>query len=408
MYFEDEGTMISKMLNNRVIIVFGDDMHNTYGVIRSLGEAGILPYFIDVNTKEESFVEKSRYLKQSWRVETVEKGVAILIEQFGHEEQKPVVICTSDPTIHAIDIQYDVLESMFIIPNVRQKQGEITRLMDKNVMRQYAKYSGFELINNLSLDLTNFEDSDLNCVNYPCLIKPTTSLEGSKKDIRICRDRTELNRTLKELSNHVHVVEIQDYIKKDIELLLLGAVLRSGEVIMPLFWGKKREDPKLEGSTAWAICTKDFPGFDIRKVQIFFDAIGYYGLFSIEYLVKGGKHYFLEVNLRNDGNGYAPTFGGVNLPYIWVMDALGYDVSGFKRHIVSSFHAQIETTDFGYILRKPYKILSWLYDTIMTECYMVASSADPDPWKEKCCYSRNFFRKLYCYLYLQLAKRRQK
>lgn len=387
----------------RKVIVFGDDMHNTYGVIRSLGEAGILSYFIDVNTKDFSFVEKSRYIKKCWRVETADKGIITLIQQFGFEEQKPVVICTSDSTIHAIDIQYDVLEPMFLIPNARHKQGEITRLMDKNVMREFANKAGFDLIHSINLNLRNFCESEIDDIKYPCLVKPTTSLEGTKSDIRICHSRGELCGVLEELSTYIHFVEIQDYIKKDIELLLMGCVLQSGEVIMPLFLGKKREDPKLEGSTAWAICTRDYPGFDISKVQRFFDEIGYYGLFSIEYLVKGGKQYFLEVNLRNDGNGYAPTFGGVNLPYIWVMDAVGEDVSKLKRQIEKDFYAQVETTDYGYLKCKPYMLFIWLYDIVKTECFLVANKIDPYPWEEIVRHEKFFVRPFHRGLYKLLV-----
>ena len=30
-----------------------------------------------------------------------------------------------------------------------------------------------------------------------------------------------------------------------------------------------------------------------------------------------GNDYFLEINMRNDGNAYCVTSAGVNLPYIW-------------------------------------------------------------------------------------------
>ena len=120
-------------------------------------------------------------------------------------------------------------------------------------------------------------------------------------------------------------------------------------------------------------------------------------IFSLEYLVKGDKLYFLEINLRNDGNGYSPTFGGVNLPYLWAMDAVGEDMSQYPRIITKSFHAQVESTDFSYLKKNPTKILSWLIDTVRTECYMVANKKDIEPWNEIVRHKNIFIKYPYKY-----------
>ncbi len=390
--------------NMNEIIVFGDDFHNTYGVIRSLGEAGTHPYFIDVNTRGNSFVEKSKYIKKSWRVDNTSQGIRVLLENFSKFKSKPVVICTSDKTIHEIDIHYDELKQWFFLPHANAKQGEISRLMQKDLMRKYAKDVGFDLTNSITVDLREFDIKDLSNINYPCLVKPTTSLEGSKSDISVCYNINELKKSLREVSKNASEVEIQDYIRKDVELLLMGCVLRSGEVIMPLYLLKLKEDPKLEGSTAWALCQKTYPGFDIQKVREFVKRIGYYGIFSLEFLVKGDKHYFLEINLRNDGNGYAPTYGGVNIPYIWALDAIGGDVSEYKRIIEDDFYAQVELTDYGYLKSKPYTILNWLIDAFKTDCFYVANKQDPKPWEELLRRERFFVRPFHRLLYKFLVK----
>lgn len=381
------------------IIVFGDDFHNTYGVIRSLGEEGMSPYFINVHKGEHSFVEKSKYIRKTWRVGTPTEGVKVLKKEFANSHTKTVVICTSDPTIHEIDVNYEELSEFLILPNANNKQGEITRLMDKNVMRIYAEEAGFDLINNTTIVPLSYTQEQIEKVNYPCLVKPTNSLDGTKNDIRKCINKQQLKDTLKELSTHNHHVEIQDYIEKEVELLIMGCVLRSGEVVMPLFLGKKREDPCLEGSTAWSLCTPDFSNFNKQKMRRFFDLINYRGIFSLEYLVKGDKLYFLEINLRNDGNGYSPTFGGVNLPYLWAMDAVGEDMSQYPRIITKSFHAQVESTDFSYLKKNPTKILSWLIDTVRTECYMVANKKDIEPWNEIVRHKNIFIKYPYKLLY---------
>ena len=74
------------------MIVFGDDFHNTYGVIRSLGEEGLNPYFINVHQGEHSFIEKSKYIRKTWRVGTPAEGVDILKREFSNSQIKTVVI----------------------------------------------------------------------------------------------------------------------------------------------------------------------------------------------------------------------------------------------------------------------------------------------------------------------------
>ena len=56
----------------------------------------------------------------------------------------------------------------------------------------------------------------------------------------------------------------------------------------------------------------------IEKVEKFIREIGYKGLFSVEFIRDAvGNDYFLEINMRNDGNAYCVQCAGVNLPNIW-------------------------------------------------------------------------------------------
>lgn len=44
----------------------------------------------------------------------------------------------------------------------------------------------------------------------------------------------------------------------------------------------------------------------MNTVRYFIRDLGYSGLFSLEFIRdKSGKDYFMELNMRNDGNAYA-------------------------------------------------------------------------------------------------------
>ena len=58
-------------IRNKAIVI-GSDHYNTLGVIRSLGEKGI-PVYLILITQNEGFVDKSKYVAQSWSVHSSEK-----------------------------------------------------------------------------------------------------------------------------------------------------------------------------------------------------------------------------------------------------------------------------------------------------------------------------------------------
>ena len=67
------------------------------------------------------------------------------------------------------------------------------------------------------------------------------------------------------------------------------------------------------------------------KIKDFVRAIGYKGLFSVEFMITKDKAYFLEINLRNDGTCYITTQAGVNMPAIWACCALALDSAKLPR-----------------------------------------------------------------------------
>lgn len=331
------------------LIVLGDDFWNTLGIIRSLGEAGERPYFINV-CSHNSFVKRSRYIKQYWQVESVAEGVEVMKREFAHEEFKPVVFCSSDPIISYVDNHYDELSQRFILPNAAEKQGEINRLMDKDVMLAVADKVGILHPACISLDITTLERSDINGlkVNYPCITKPLMSIQGSKADIVPCGDADALWDTLQKiLIAGCHRVQVQDYITKEYEMLLSGYALPNGMVIIPGIITKLKEYPM--GFTSYASIDPDTNKYiPVELVQNYVREMKYSGIFSLEFLLCKGEMYFMEINLRNDGNSYAPTYGGVNTHYLWAKGITGDDVLEVHTKIQKVYEFQQESNALNY------------------------------------------------------------
>ena len=202
------------------IIVFGGNHHNTLGVIRSLGEAGITPILI-LHGTNHSFVAQSKYISQTYYVSNEEEGVKLLIEKYTKENSKPIIICCSDGASSCIDKNYNNLSPHFIFPNA-EEEGRITLLMDKEKMRLLAEKYNLKTPQTWIISKRNPIPNNL---HYPCIIKPLLSIEGSKTDIHICYNSSDLNQIIKVV--HAPIIQVQEYIDKDYEFQFIGCRIKN-------------------------------------------------------------------------------------------------------------------------------------------------------------------------------------
>lgn len=252
-------------MNQAICIILGDNYYNTYGVLRSLGETGIRPVFINV-CSFDSWVSKSRYISSYHQVSSYDEGIQIMMTHYGSEKTKPVVFCTSDAGICAVDKVSDSLSESFKIPHASKEQGRINKLINKNVMGGIARDAGMFVPRSVTITPADYSESKLECVEYPCHLKPSSSLYGAKQDMRICRNRNELIEALDELKTRDKQVEVQEYIDKEYEIVIMGCALKSGKVVLPGTIVKTREWP-YRGVTSATKTIKGLDGLDHRSIR---------------------------------------------------------------------------------------------------------------------------------------------
>ena len=203
-------------------------------------------------------------------------------------------------------------------------------------MLSLAQKVGINTPYSLSVDL-NRDSLNYELISYPCLIKPEVSAVASKNLFRICNDEKQLKQAIKEIWRDCTNVLIQEYVKRDYEYLVYG-VSTEDEVILPGGLRKVHtcSDTKNLGMTSYAYLSNEIPSqlesFDC--IRRFVREMGYYGLFSVEFMITKDKAYFLEINLRNDGTCYFTTQAGVNIPAIWASTALGQGTSDLRKSLV--------------------------------------------------------------------------
>lgn len=358
------------------IIVFGGNHHNTLGVIRSLGEAGITPILI-LHGTSQSFVAQSKYINETHYVKNEEEGINLIINKYSSEKLPPIIICCSDGASHCIDINYNKLKGHFIYPNAEQ-EGHITTLMDKEHMRILAEQCGLITPRTWIISPTDSIPED---IIYPCIIKPLLSIEGSKNDIHICYDKTNLQLDLD--SVHTPKVQIQEYINKDYEFQLIGCVIKTEQkrqIIIPGVSQIIRSSSISNTGFLKYIPINKTKDIELDRIKQFILKTQYIGLFSVEFIKsQKGNNYFMEINFRNDGNAYAVTGSGCNLPYIWCKGMLGHIN---ENHTIPKETFVIpELIDFlQSVLTHKISLFRWMKDVIKSDTYLLYNKHDKKPF----------------------------
>lgn len=356
------------------VVVIGGDHHNTLGVIRGLGERGVLPDFILVTPSKMTYVDASKYIDSHWKINCDDEIVDLLLSQYKDEREQPVVICCSDTSSGVIDDNKDKLTPYFILPGA-EKQGQISSLMSKKRMAELAREVGLIIPHTTYVN----NSADLSKIKLPCIIKPLESRNGKKTDIAVCRTFDELEKYAS--SNNLSNVQIQDFIDKDFEYQLIGCSTKN-EVIIP---GVSKILRPCKGSnTSFLHYTPLEDGFcEIEKCKEFVRRTGYHGLFSLEFLRdKNGKDYFMEINFRNDGNAICVTAAGMSLPYIWYLDCIGEDYSLESNKIIKSVYVMPDMAELKLLATRQISLKEFISDFKKTNRFMEYDKRDKKPfWK---------------------------
>lgn len=361
------------------VIVAGGSHHNTYGVIRALGDKDLKSFLLLISEQTDSFLLHSKYLNGYKIVANESDAIDFLIEN--KETYGAVIIACSDGMSSALDCNIDVLNSIYKLPGTN-KQGTITSIMDKEVMSELGRKVGFTVPQSWVVESTD----NLSCIEYPCITKPILSHEGHKTDVVVCKNREELTNLLN--TGSCYRYQVQKFIEKEFEYQLIGLSIEGGrEIIIPGFSRCIRPCP---GTNTGFLHYESLEGFSapIEKSKQFIRNTGYSGLFSIEFLRdKNGTDYFMEMNFRNDGNAICVTASGTNLPFLWYLSNTNGDVkSELLKSTFRPVYVMPEFPDFeNYVYNRKISILKWVKDVMRTNTFMVFNIRDVVPFFFEVC-----------------------
>ena len=230
---------------------------------------------------------------------------------------------------------------------------------------------------------------------FPCIIKPLVSCHGSKSQIRICRNKSELLTQYNSIANRPTII-LQQYIERDYEISILGCGTQNGNCIIPAVEDKLTLYPKYVGLECLARIHPLENKQIIEGISNLIKSIGYVGLFSVEMMhcENDGKFYFTEVNLRNDGAQSFIFKYGVNLPLIHVNDLLGLPMPNSEElrpgyYIWDMHHMKS-------LLSREISLLKWMKEIKDSRGFLMYDSKDRRP----------FFRQ-YLYIIIKALRRKK-
>lgn len=358
------------------VIIMGSNHHNTLGLVRSFGRMGVRPHLVIVSEGGESFVAKSKYVQDCKCFKDIDDSLQYVMENYCDPNGRNVLVASAEEFTEAIDGSRDRLLPYFHLP-VCEEKGRVRQLMDKATMTSFAEFCGITVPNSWVVKDRQISED----IEYPCITKALSSTEGSKSDMKICRSRAELQAWIsnpEHCSNYI----VQQYIKKEREVCVLGVVLQhSHEVVLSGYVEKIRASSG--GGTLYAVLKdKSDLGEETERLVGMMRKTGYTGLFSAEYIVRDGKYYFLEVNFRNDATCFVSTAAGLNLPYLWYRSCIEQhtEIPEMNRMKFPCYF-MTEISDLRN-LKNSHKVTvyQWIRDLIKADCLFIFDKRDPRPF----------------------------
>lgn len=360
------------------VAVIGGAHHNTLGVIRSLGEQGIKKENIHVlligdHITNRNIISTSKYVlaRNVSHNESCEK-IVMWLRKLAEDGKKRVVVCCSDGASEVVISNKQELSDNFYLPS---SKIDISQLMEKNVQDAVAISCGLHVPQSTVITQGN----DFKWNRFPCITKPLKSVIGAGKcDICIASSYSELESILGKIE--AKEVQIQEFILKKMEFQLIGCSLDGGETIIIPGYTRILRQPRNTNTGYLEYSPIEGLDYDSEVVHEFIRKIGYSGLFSVEFIRdENNKDYFLEINMRNDGNAYCVKSAGVNLPFIWCY----YSVFGQLPKLPMTFSNSIRfIPDFNdlKVALSQKKTLEWFADFAKADSHSIFNSKDIGPF----------------------------
>ena len=312
------------------VMVAGRNWCSNLCMAKSLAAAGYEVEVLHVWQKKPGKLNLQRYVKPEkysdmikayYLCNSMRNSVRIVerLKSLARPGHKMLLVPVDDLVAFAIDEYYDDLKDLYILPNINGQGGEICRLMSKEVQKDLAIKAGLPVAQGTPLKYEGGELVIPDTVNYPCFIKPNVSRNSFKTTMMRCDSKEELMAELETRKARGFDILIEDYLEINRELSYLGLSTSDG-VICPGYFEAVVEGSESHRGVALMGRILDAEDAEPLRSEVvkFIESLNFNGLFDVDLIEdKNGKIYFVELNLRYGGSGFAFTKAGLNLPKMY-------------------------------------------------------------------------------------------
>ena len=333
---------------NPKVVIIGHSFTSRLGIIRSVAEIGceVTVVVMAWNNKITKRLDKStpidchsKYVNHVYYcyINDGEGLIRLLLEKCADSKQKSIIIPDSDFAAVVVDKYQDKLKDYFLYPRINNTAGAVEHWMNKGVQKDLAKNIGLNVAEASLVKIENGQYCLPKTVKYPCFTKSAATISGGKQFLRCCKNEVELHNLLNKVSSQLNTeILVEDYKKIDEEYAVVGFT-DGKKVVIP---GVIKFIATSQSHLGVARQGEILPvtGFEetIELFKTFVRKIGFYGLFDIDFFQSNGLLFFVEMNLRFGGSGYAVTKMGVNLPGMFVKSMCGEPFSDMNQFVSSS------------------------------------------------------------------------
>lgn len=345
-------------------IVIGDSFNNTLGLVRSLGQGGAEVTLVLVGD-DHLWVSKSRFVKKTVKARSLFECNSIL-KELSETHKDSLLICSNDKAAKWVDDNEDWLSKLYITP---MRGRQLGLLFDKPEQCAMAERFGITVPKSVIFKVDTHACDPT--ISFPLLMKPANSNSGEKSDIHICRDKDEFDEAMNQDSLCREFI-VQEYIEKDFEINMIGASTDGG-VVIPGGIKKLRHYPNSYSPCSYGVfLSPEELNINTEPIKRMIEATGYHGPFSVEFLRRDDKSYFMEVNFRHDGLAYTATCAGANLLEMYINGKpLPYKIHKTYMMDLSIDYCHVKD---GNLSRS-----AWLKDFTRTGCQLNFNHRDPMP-----------------------------
>lgn len=376
------------------IIIIGTNTMTRLCLIRSIGEVidcDITVIHMVYEMPKKKYLPSdaySKYVKECFFAYkfNAESLCNILLEHCSGTEEKPLILSVDDDSANLIDSSLDRLKDHFFCAHVNHTQGQLARLMNKQVQKQLALEAGFRVARSWVLGQKDGHYVVPEEVTYPCYLKGLLSYHSMKMRQGCFESKEELLRALDDMSKQsFHPMLVEEYLDIEEELGVMGLAGERECVVPAIVELQESGRGAHHGVSAFGRVRREKIGEGLtRKVTDMIEKIGLFGLFNVDLALSHGKVYFIELNLRFAAYGYAIVKAGVNLPAMLVKGLFEPHAKWPKTIQIecSYVNENVALDDFLYGNRtlEEYKSLKRKADFGLLE-----NSIDKKPYKEKKC-----------------------